>query len=147
MNDHELTLIACIIFERDGKTLLLEKRSGDYVEGHFDLPQMGIEVAGSPIAVVIRSIVANLGVSVERQYVSHVHTMYTYRNEPHVYLFFVVREWEGEISMSGGGEFERTVWVSSDDLPQSTVPFVRWVLESINFGKTYSELGDDFVAI
>ncbi len=133
-----------LLVEKNEEILLIGRVDGSYVEGYFDLPNEQISIGESPALVASRRLAESIGLKVEPANLRHIHTVYTFRNEFEIYIFFSVNDWDGMVDISNLSGYDKLVWSNVDDLPPDTLPFIRWAITASRAGKTYSELGDDF---
>jgi 8-oxo-dGTP diphosphatase len=137
-------LAALMIFERDGKILLLRRnQTAKYAAGLYTLPSGRVEENESMTAAAIREALEEVGLTAAPQRVTSVHILHRKKNDE-VWIdgFFCCTKWSGVELNKEPEKCDDVRWFPINRLPENIIPFVREVLQRIFKEKlSYSEYG------
>lgn len=131
-----------IVMVRNDKILLLRRCNTGYCDGMYGLPAGHVEAGESVRQAMIREAREEIGIAFPTEQLTLAHTRS--RNAPdghRVDHFFVAREWDSEPQNLEPEKCDDLSWFALDALPDSTIPYVREVIELIQQGEMYSEEG------
>ena len=140
---------ASYLLLRKGKEILLMWRKGSgYYDGWYSVPAGHVEAGELPMDALIREIKEELGIVLDRGDVHLVHTMYRTKHDEtgdRLDLFFTATKWVGEITNTEPHKCDDIRWFAIDALPENMMHHVKEVIENVENGISYSELGLDRV--
>jgi 8-oxo-dGTP diphosphatase len=127
-----------LLLRRDNEVLILRRANTGYMDGSYCLVAGHIE-AGEPAKdAMAREAEEEAGVIINPDDLRHVHTGHRY-NRDRIDLFFEADKWQGEIVNAEPDKCDDLSWFPLDQLPDTTIPYVRFVLDAISKGATYTE--------
>lgn len=138
---HKVVPAVYVLFEKDGKILLIRRAGTGYFDGHYSLPAGHLD-GGEPAHIAaIREAKEEVGVDILADDVRLVHTLH--RRSPEAEyerldLFFVAGDYKGEPQNMEPHKCDELLWVSYDELPENTIPEVRSALTHLRDGLPYS---------
>ena len=96
---------------------------------------------------MIREAKEEAGIDIKEEDMEIIHTMH--RNEmvnpveirERVDVFIKVEKWDGELQNMEPHKCDDLSWFSLNDLPENTIPYVKFALECIDKNIFYSEYG------
>lgn len=136
-----------VIFEKDDQVLLLKRKNTGHFDGYYSVPAGHLDGKESFTTAAIREAKEEVGVTLKSEDLEVVHVMN--RNEltnpeeirERVDVFFLVKEWEGEIKNCEDDKCEELLWVNKNELPADIIPYIKDCLENYAKGVFYSEVG------
>ena len=145
MDKHTARLASFVILERDGKILLTRRYNTSYADGHYQMPSGHVEANEYPTEAAVRETKEEVGVDIDIENLEFLHTSYRINTTDgagdYVDFFFKATKWSGEPVNAEPEKCDELLWVAMNDLPENTVPVVRQVLEYIQKGIPFSEIG------
>lgn len=140
---------AVYLFLRKGDEILLMRRQGSgYYDGWYSVPAGHVEAGELPLEGLVREIVEELGIVIDPKDIKLVHTMYRTKHDEtgdRVDLFFLSTKWSGEIRIMEPDKCDNIEWFPISALPENMMHHVREVIQNIEKGIIYSELGFDYI--
>ena len=135
-----------LLFERGDKVLMSHRINSGYHDNEFGLPTGHIEDGEPASGAAIRKAKEEVGIDVHMSELRLVHVMHrSSSNTPdYIDFYFLLLNFPGEIKNKIPDQCDELRWVKWNQLPENTVPEVRFALESIKNDKIYSEY--DFLA-
>ena len=143
---------AYIVLLKDNKVLLSRRFNTGYMDGYYGLPAGHIEKNETFLQGCIRETKEEVGVDIKPGDLEFVHLMH--RNSRKEYpqgvaegvnervgAFFYAKGWSGEPINAEQDKCDDLSWFNLDNLPENTIPFVRYALECISEKVFYSEFG------
>jgi 8-oxo-dGTP diphosphatase len=123
----------------DGRILLGRRQNTGYEDGSWHVPAGHLEPGESVVAALRREAREELSVEVAADAVKLVHVMHRAgAGGGRMAVFFLVREWSGEIRNVEPHKCGSLRWFRVDDLPRNVVPYLRDALEHIALGRAMS---------
>lgn len=136
---------AFVLLRRDdGKAAFLLRSGTDWMNGHYGLPAGKVEKDESFLAAAIRETREEVGIILKPENTRHAMTCYRRAEDDTLAWIDVVFEadiWEGEVVNAEPDKHSEVTWFSLDNLPENTVPAVRFILDHIRAGENYCEYG------
>lgn len=111
------------------------------MDGMFSLPAGHVDEGETLTQCLIREIREEVGVTVKPRDTKLVHVMHRRETDERVDFFFAVSAWEGEPFNTEPDRCGELRWVQIDDLPDTTIPYIRAAIEAWQKGEWYSERG------
>lgn len=136
---------AVYLVARRADTLLIARRCNTgYADGQYSLVAGHIDSGESAFQALQREAREEAGVDIAIEDMSVVHVMH--RNsedaDPARFdIFIQVSKMRGEPSIAEPDKCDDMQWVSLENFSENVVPYVRFALESIEHGQSYSEYG------
>lgn len=112
------------------------------MDGLYGLPSGHVEDMESFSVAGAREVFEETGLQISPDTLRQVHTMH--RNcgdHVRVDAFFESDKWVGEPINAEPNKHSEIVWLNINNLPKNTVDYIRFAIEQINAGNTYSEFG------
>lgn len=136
---------AYLILFKDNKVLLLRRFNTGYEDGKYSMIAGHVDPGETFSQTIIREAKEEGGIILNPDMLEVAHVMHRdsgcdEQNE-RVDVFFVAKEWSGEIKNMEPSKCDDLTWFDLDDLPDNVIPYIKHVLESINNKKIYSEFG------
>ncbi len=131
-----------IIFRKGSLVLFLKRSHTGYMDGLYGLPSGHVEDMESFSVAGAREVFEETGLQISPDTLRQVHTMH--RNcgdHVRVDAFFESDKWVGEPINAEPNKHSEIVWLNINNLPKNTVDYIRFAIEQINAGNTYSEFG------
>jgi 8-oxo-dGTP diphosphatase len=121
------------IFTQEGKILLVKRVNSGYFDGYYSLPAGHVEAHETPIMALQREMEEELGIVIEEDDVTLATTSYRviFDKQDRVDFFFFISKFEGEMVNNELEKNEELLWVSLEELPENTIPYVVDVLRAI----------------
>ena len=132
-----------LVLERAKKILLVRHAHTGYRDGEFGLPGGHIEAGEPASAAALREARDLLGLKVSMPELSLAHVMH--RSEAsgtpddNIDFYFLVQNFPGEAVDKVPEKYDALQWAAWTELPDKTIPEVRYALQCIQQDKVYSE--------
>ena len=130
-----------LVFEDDGKILLLRRANTGYSDGKFSLPAGHVDGKEPAHVAAVREAKEEVGVDVLPEDLELVHTQHRRADEAEyerIDLYFRVRKYTGTITNMEPEKCDELRWVTYDDLPDEMIGEVGHAVESLVQGRPYS---------
>jgi 8-oxo-dGTP diphosphatase len=128
-----------ILFERDGKYLLLRRFNTGFCDGAYSLPAGHVEEGESACSAAKREALEEVGVGVTDA--EMVHMMHHNSDTARISLFFKAKAWRDELVNGEPHKCDDMAWFPKNHLADNVVPYVRFALQHIEMNVSYSEYG------
>jgi len=138
-----MLIYALGILEKDDKILFLFRKNAKFFSNHYGLMGGKIEENESPYTALIREAHEELGIVIAQKSLQFAHCI-SFKNEighDVLALVFKIDSWNGEISNNEPEKCDHLAWFSLHDLPENIIPRHRLIIEKINAGIAYNEVG------
>ncbi len=116
------------------------------MNNYYGLPSGKVEKAESFVHAAIREGKEEVGITVATENLTFVHAMHRYtasESMEWVDVFFEAVRYDGEPYNAEPDVHGELVWFDPANLPENVIPNVKFALEQIAAGHTYSEFGWD----
>ena len=127
-----------LIVRADNSILLMRRASTGYQDGKYGLPSGHLETNERPFAGAARELIEEVGIDIELSKPHFKHFMFHESNCPHAAFFFQLT-WDGPVENKEPYSCDELRWVTAENLPDETIPYIRFAIEKIQAGQTYSE--------
>lgn len=137
-----------LLLRKEGKILLARRHNTGYLDGSYQVPAGHIDAGELPTEALIREAKEEIGIDIKPEQVKFVHASFRPKHDPtgdRVDYFFEVQEWDGEVRNCEPHKCDEMIWVRPDNLPDTTAALVRVVIECVERGEPFSELGYQFL--
>lgn len=136
-----------LVVIRDDKVLMLRRFNTGFQDGKYGLVSGHLDGNETFRQCMIREAKEEAGINLKEENMKVVHVMH--RNEKanpveireRVDIFIKVEKWEGKIQNMEPQKCDDLSWFPLNNLPKSTIPYIKFVLECINKKNFYSEFG------
>jgi 8-oxo-dGTP diphosphatase len=136
-----------LLLRRKDEVLLLQRANTGYQDGKYSL--IAGHVDGDELATneIKREAKEEAGITIDPNKLKFVHVAHRLnRNQvrqERIDLFYELWDWEGEIVNAEPSKCDDLSWHPINNLPESTLPFIRLVLTDITKGIYYSEYTEE----
>lgn len=146
MKDYfKVTPASYVIFEKDGKILLLKRANTGYNDGNYSLPAGHFDGNETAKEVAVREVKEEVGIDIKSENLQLVHI--SHRKSPvpidheRMDLFFRIKKWQGEPVNAEPHKHEEIKWFEIKKLPDNMVPEVRSAITQAYKNEIYGEIG------
>lgn len=131
-----------LLLVRAGHVLLARRANTGFADGQYGLVAGHIDGAESARAAVIREASEEAGISISPEDLVLVVTMHRHSpDREYIDLFFNAGAWRGEPKVGEPDKCDHIDWFAIDELPLTTIDYVRRAVECFRDGVTYCEFG------
>lgn len=128
-----------LLLIRDGKVLMLLRENTGYCDGMYSVVAGHLEGNESMRTAMSREIEEESGLIIPPEKLNFVHVMHRKSEQERVSFFFSPREWSGEPVNTEPDKCADLSWFPLDQLPQNTIPYIRFAIENYLNKIAYSE--------
>ncbi|HUB93539.1 MAG TPA: NUDIX domain-containing protein [Verrucomicrobiae bacterium] len=129
---------AYLLLRRDDKVLLLRRANTGYMDGYYSLVAGHLETSEPATAGMVREAKEEADITISPTDLKLIHIGHRY-NRSRLDLFFETNLWKGTITNVEPDKCDDLSWHSLNQLPDTTIPYVRLVLDAISNGFMYTE--------
>jgi 8-oxo-dGTP pyrophosphatase MutT (NUDIX family) len=129
---------------KDNKVLLLRRFNTGFEDGNYSMIAGHVDPNESFSSCILREATEEAGIILKPENIQVAHIMHrksTYNNEERVDVFFIAKDWGGEIENKEPHKCDDLSWFDLDFLPENTIPYIKEALHNINKNIPYSEFG------
>lgn len=128
-----------VVFERDGKVLLMRRAGTGFFDGLWSLPGGHVEEGESLRDTARREVAEEIGVSLRDEALDVLGVVHRRSDTNRIDFFLRASHWAGEPVIAEPGKCDALAWYARDALPAQTVPYIRdglarrqvgWIIES-----------------
>lgn len=145
-NRHPFFVAVYLIARRGSSILIADRKNTGYADGQWSLVAGHVEAQEPTFQALAREAREEAGIEVAVDDMKVVHVMH--RNcgpENSRYdVFIEAKNFSGEPYIAEPEKCSQMMWVTLDQLPDNTVPYVREALHRIASGEMFSEYGWDY---
>jgi 8-oxo-dGTP diphosphatase len=139
---YKLSIAVFIVLLREGTVFMIRRKATGWMDGMFSIAAGGLEAGETIRDAARREAGEELGISIDSRDLVHSHTLHSRTSTGDwVGHFFTALTWDGEPHAAEPEKHDCCGWHGLDDLPLSTIPYVRQALRNISLGLSYSEYG------
>ncbi len=139
---HQIIPASYLVLIKDNKVLLLRRFNTGYADGNYSLVAGHVEQGETCLQTIIREAKEEAGITITPNQESLKHVMHRKSNgEERVDFYFVVDQWEGNITNNEPSKCDDLSWFDLNNLPQTILPYITHALECIQHKVYYSEWG------
>lgn len=138
-----LAAVYVLMINSDGKALFLRRNNTGYRDGYYDMPAGHLEANESLRQAAMREVKEETGVDVKPEDLEFIELLHrrSMDNRDYLDVFFRVTKWNGEPSIMEPQKCDDLIWTSIDALPDMIVPHQKVVLEDLDKGQKFLEIG------
>ncbi len=134
--------LAVHLFLTRGEEILWLLREGTgWLDGHYSVVAGHVDARESASAAMIREAREEVGITLSPHDLEHVVTVHRDSDTERIDLFFLARDFEGEVRNMEPEKCGELVWASFDHAPQPRVPYVEAAFRAWRGGVAYVEFG------
>ena len=131
-----------LILIKDRQVLLARRYQTGFEDGKYSLPAGHVEAGETSTQALIREAKEEIGVTLAREQVRVSHVMHRKTlDREYVDMFYIAEKWSGEMENKEPDKCDDLSWFPIDQLPETTIPYVKRALENSFNGTAYSEYG------
>jgi 8-oxo-dGTP diphosphatase len=128
-----------VVFERDGKVLLMRRAGTGFFDGLWSLPGGHVEDGESLRDAARREAAEELGIALPAEALDVLGVVHRRSDTNRIDFFLRADHWLGEPVIAEPGKCDALAWHARDALPEQTVPYIRdglgyrgrgWIIES-----------------
>jgi len=128
------------LFIKDGKILLLRRFQTGYEDGKYGLVAGHADGGETMRNAMVREALEEAGVETQPDNLELAVTMHRWCGDhERIDLFFVIKDWNGEVKNMEPGKCDDLSWFSLDSLPENIIPYIRNAIDTYLSGKKYCE--------
>lgn len=137
---YTVVISSYVIFQRDGKVLLSRRLNTGYHDGDYSLPAGHIDENEFATVAAFREAQEEVGVTIKPEDLLPAHVMHRHCGDhERIDFFFAVEKWDGEPTNMEPDKCDELTWVSLDQLPSNTIPYIQAALGHYSSGHFFSE--------
>jgi 8-oxo-dGTP diphosphatase len=141
--EHRPHSASYMVLERDdGEILLMKRKNTGFADGKYSLVSGHVDEGENFRTAMIREAKEEVGIEIERSDLNTATVMHR-KSEGRTYvdIFFHVTEWTGEVKNREPEKCAELRWEDREVLPDETLDYVESVVEDIEDGMSYEEVG------
>ena len=137
---HKIVKGAFLFLIKENQILFYKRKDTTHFQGYFGVISGNVEENEIYETAIIREAEEEIGIKIYQKDLTVVHVMHRIdRQDESVYVFFLVKKWEGEIENKEPDKCEQLVWDVIDRLPENIVPYVKDAIDNYRKGIYFSE--------
>lgn len=137
----KLPCAVSLLLIKDNKVLLLRRQNTGWQDGNYGVPAGHIDGNESLTTALQREAYEEIGIKIQPKDCAFVHMTHTQSNKEYIYVYFVVKKWQGEPSNKEPEKCDQLLWAPVDDLPTNTIPIIRDAIQCFSDKIPYAEAG------
>lgn len=130
-----------LFFFRDGQVLLIRRFNTGFADGQYSVPAGHLDGGETVIAAAAREAQEEIGVELDAECIHFSHVMHRRDGDERVDFFVNVSHWKGEPINAEPEKCDELRWVSVNELPENTIPYIRRALHNHHNGIRFDEFG------
>lgn len=138
----QLSSAVFIILTRGREICMLRRKTTGWMDGSFSIPAGGLEAGETIRLAAAREAYEEIGITIVPETLQPVHTLHSLTaGNQWLGHFFRAEEWIGTPTLCEPDKHADLEWRTLDNLPETTIPYVRQALLCSARGELYSEYG------
>ena len=122
--------------------MLSERANTGYMDGFFSLPAGHVDGGETIWNAMKREVSEEVGISLDQE-IDPVHVMHRiHKDHERIDYFFAITNWKGKPHNTEPEKCRQLKWFSLTQLPEKTVPYIRFAIEQYLQHKTWSEFSE-----
>ena len=119
-----------LLFFRENQILLLRRFNTGFRDGEYSVPAGHLDGNETVIAAAAREAQEEIGVQIETGEITFSSVMHRNEGDERVDFFVHVGRWRGEPVNAEPDKCDELRWMSVNDLPLNTIPYVRQAIQN-----------------
>lgn len=147
---HKIIPASYLVLIKDGKILLLRRFNTGYEDGRYSMVAGHIDERETFTECIVREAKEEAGIILDEKDLRVLHVMNRNSQEgidlklnERVDVFFSSDKWAGEIEIKEPHKCDDLSWFDLDNIPENTIPYIKYAINCINNKIFYSEFGWD----
>ena len=139
---HRIIPSAYVILKQDEKVLLQLRANTGYEDGNYGLVAGHVEAGETFTEGIMREAKEEAGIDLLPEHLQVVHFMHRGSkrgDDERGDVFFVAKQWGGEVQNMEPHKCDELRWFTMDELPDNVIPYIREALQCVESGIFYSE--------
>lgn len=129
-------------FIKDEQVLLLKRANTGYMDGHWSVPAGHVDGGESIWKAMQREIKEEVDIEIKKTH-QPIHVMHRASgNEERIDYFFLIKDWQGVTKIGESDKCSALEWFKLWQLPENTIPYIKFALENLQNGILFSEFED-----
>src|SRR5512144_2107248 len=128
-----------LLFFRGDQILLLRRFNTGYADGQYSVPAGHLDGGETVMAAAVREAQEETGLRLDTMDLIFSSVMHRMEDEERVDFFVQVHQWQGEPLNTEPDKCDELRWVSLDELPDNTIPYVRKAIQNHRLGIVFQE--------
>lgn len=139
---HRARCASYLILRRDDEVLLMQRKNTGFRDGKYSVVAGHVDEGENFREAMIREAEEEVGIQLEKEDLNTTTVLHR-RSGDAVYIdiFFVADDWKGEPTNEEPEKCGELIWVDRNDLPEDTIDYVEKVIEEMEEGMEYQEIG------
>src|SRR3989344_3644139 len=138
----KLSLSVFLFLIKRNEVLLIKRSNTGWMDGFYSIPAGALDGKENLVQAIIREAKEEVNVSIAKKDITLVHTMHNITHgEEWIGTFFVTNKWKGKLKDNEPEKHSEIRWVSLDNLPRNTIPYVKQACKAFKNKKVYSDYG------
>lgn len=131
-----------LIFVKDGRILLLRRFKTGYEDGNYSMVAGHVDGNETMREAIARESKEEANITIDPLKMEYVLTMHRWCGDhERIGLYFTIDKWEGEIKNAEPNKCDDISWFPLDELPESTIPYIKTAIDCYKSGIKYCEFG------
>ena len=119
-----------LLFLRENQILLLRRFNTGYRDGEYSVPAGHLDGNETVIAAAAREAEEETGVQIDADDILFSSVMHRTEDDERVDFFVRIAKWNGEPVNAEPDKCDELRWMSVNDLPLNTIPYVRQAIQN-----------------
>jgi 8-oxo-dGTP pyrophosphatase MutT (NUDIX family) len=119
-----------LLFFRENQILMLRRFNTGYRDGEYSVPAGHLDGNETVIAAAAREAEEETGVQIDTGDILFSSVMHRNENDERVDFFVRIAKWNGEPVNAEPDKCDELRWMSVNDLPLNTIPYVRQAIQN-----------------
>ena len=143
----KITPASYLVLMKDNKVLLIRRFNTGYEDGNYSMVAGHLDGQETFIQAIIREAKEEADIDLDEKDLEVAHIMHRYSNSgdigtrERIDVFIVAKKWAGEPKNMEPNKCDDLNWFPFDQLPDNTIPYIKFALDSIKNKVFYSEYG------
>jgi 8-oxo-dGTP diphosphatase len=144
-NTQQPYIASYIILRKENKIAFVLRNKTSWMNGYYGLPSGKVEKDENFSQAAVREALEEVGVRIKLSDLKFVHLLQRFEppgpNSLWVDAIFEADKYEGEPYNAEPEVHSELAWLDPKNLPENVIPSVKFLIEQIEAGNTYSEFG------
>lgn len=139
---HTHRIAAYLVLIKDDQVLLSKRMNTGFQDGNYSMIAGHVDPGETFSQTILREAKEEAGITITSDDLKPLHIQ-QHKSEDSEYIdvYFTATKWEGKIENLEPLKCGGLDWFRLDNLPENTIPYIRFVLEQVKQNTFYSEYG------